>query len=219
MTSSDVASPLELRPGNGNLKEPFGFNAALLVASPIRSSGVQDFSVASPGPRNLPIEATSPNVLHYLRSRCRFEAAHLSPPATRETMAPAMSASSVRAGCGLRAAGSAVDSVPSLGGPPYATQASLSLCSVVVSVVVYDAAQRAPIIALPAEKIVTPCRQARDTLVASAPPTRSNCSLGPLTQRGIMNFKLTSWLLSFALAVLLFGIVSIALFDRMHASL
>jgi hypothetical protein len=55
--------------------------------------------------------------------------------------------------------------------------------------------------------------------VASAPPTRSNCSLGPLTQRGIMNFKLTSWLLSFALAVLLFGIVSIALFDRMHASL
>ena len=34
-----------------------------------------------------------------------------------------------------------------------------------------------------------------------------------------MNFKLTSLLLSFALAVLLFGIVSIALFDRMHASL
>jgi hypothetical protein len=34
-----------------------------------------------------------------------------------------------------------------------------------------------------------------------------------------MNFKLTSWLLSFALAVLLFGIASIALFDRMHASL
>ena len=29
----------------------------------------------------------------------------VSPPATRETMAPAMSASSVRAGCGLRAAG------------------------------------------------------------------------------------------------------------------
>ena len=44
-------------------------------------------------------------------------------------------------------------------------------------------------------------------------------SLGPLTERDIMNFKLTSWLLSFALAVLLFGIVSIALFDRMHASL
>jgi hypothetical protein len=37
--------------------------------------------------------------------------------------------------------------------------------------------------------------------------------------RGVMDFKLTSWLLSFALAVLLFGIVSIALFDRMHASL
>jgi hypothetical protein len=34
-----------------------------------------------------------------------------------------------------------------------------------------------------------------------------------------MNFKLTSWLLSFALAVLLFGIVSIVLFDRMHAAL
>jgi hypothetical protein len=44
-------------------------------------------------------------------------------------------------------------------------------------------------------------------------------SLGPLTERGIMNFKLTSWFLSFALAVLLFGIASIALFDRMHASL
>jgi hypothetical protein len=41
----------------------------------------------------------------------------------------------------------------------------------------------------------------------------------PATERGIMNFKLTSWLLSFALAVLMFGIVSIALFDRMHASL
>jgi hypothetical protein len=34
-----------------------------------------------------------------------------------------------------------------------------------------------------------------------------------------MSFKLTSWLLSFALAVLLFGIISVALFDRMHASL
>jgi hypothetical protein len=34
-----------------------------------------------------------------------------------------------------------------------------------------------------------------------------------------MNFKLTSWFLPFALAVLLFGIASIALFDRMHASL
>jgi hypothetical protein len=43
--------------------------------------------------------------------------------------------------------------------------------------------------------------------------------LGPLTERGTMNFKLTSWLLSFALAVLLFGIVSIVLFDRMHAAL
>jgi hypothetical protein len=34
-----------------------------------------------------------------------------------------------------------------------------------------------------------------------------------------MNFKLTSWLPSLALAVLLFSILSIALFDRMHASL
>jgi hypothetical protein len=34
-----------------------------------------------------------------------------------------------------------------------------------------------------------------------------------------MYFKLTSWLLSFALAVLLFGIIGIVLFDRMHASL
>jgi hypothetical protein len=82
----------------------------------------------------------------------------VSPPATRETMAPAMSASSVRAGCGLRAAGDRrCYSVPSSGGPSYATQASLSLCSVVVSVVVYGAAQRAPIIAPPAEKIVMPC--------------------------------------------------------------
>jgi hypothetical protein len=62
-------------------------------------------------------------------------------------------------------------------------------------------------------------QNSRNTLVASAPPRGSNCSLGPLTERGIMNFKLTSWLLSFALAVLLFGILSIALFDRMHASL
>jgi hypothetical protein len=62
-------------------------------------------------------------------------------------------------------------------------------------------------------------RNTRDTLVESAPPSRRNRPFGPLTERGIMNFKLTSWLLSFALAVLLFGIVSIALFDRMHASL
>jgi hypothetical protein len=34
-----------------------------------------------------------------------------------------------------------------------------------------------------------------------------------------MNFKLTSWLLSFALAVLLFGIIGIVVFDRMHAFL
>jgi hypothetical protein len=34
-----------------------------------------------------------------------------------------------------------------------------------------------------------------------------------------VSWTLTSWLLSFAVAVLLFGIVSIALFDRMHASL
>jgi hypothetical protein len=34
-----------------------------------------------------------------------------------------------------------------------------------------------------------------------------------------MNFKLTSWLLSFALAVLMFGIIGMALFDRVHASL
>jgi hypothetical protein len=60
----------------------------------------------------------------------------------------------------------------------------------------------------------------RDTLGPSAPPDAKQLhSLGPLTERGIMNFKLTSWLLSFALAVLMFGIVSIALFDRMHASL
>ena len=31
-----------------------------------------------------------------------------------------------------------------------------------------------------------------------------------------MNSKLTTWLLSFALAVLLFGIIGIVLFDRMH---
>jgi len=34
-----------------------------------------------------------------------------------------------------------------------------------------------------------------------------------------MDYKLTSWLLSLALAVLLFGIVSVALFNRMHESL
>jgi hypothetical protein len=32
-----------------------------------------------------------------------------------------------------------------------------------------------------------------------------------------MNSKLTTWLLSFALAVLLFVIIGIVLFDRMHA--
>jgi hypothetical protein len=105
--------------------------------------------------------------------------------------------------------------------------------------VMLGSAQRAHLIAPAAEKIVTPLpagapdtpprfecpvlnsasRNSRDTLVPLALPTRSNCSLGPLTQRGIMNFKLTSWLLSFALAVLLFGIVSIVLFDRMHAAL
>jgi hypothetical protein len=36
----------------------FGLYASSLFASPIRSSGVQDFSVASLGPRYLPIEAT-----------------------------------------------------------------------------------------------------------------------------------------------------------------
>ena len=59
-------------------------------------------------------------------------------------------------------------------------------------------------------------RYARSIGAADAKQLRS---LGPLTERGIMNFKLTSWLLSFALAVLLFGIISVALFDRMHASL
>jgi hypothetical protein len=42
-------------------------------------------------------------------------------------------------------------------------------------------------------------------------------SRGPLTERGIMDSKLTTWLLSFALAVLLFGIITIVLLDRMHA--
>jgi hypothetical protein len=42
-------------------------------------------------------------------------------------------------------------------------------------------------------------------------------SRGPLSERGIMNSKLPTWLLSFALAVLLFGIIGIVLFDRMHA--
>jgi len=44
-------------------------------------------------------------------------------------------------------------------------------------------------------------------------------SRGLLPERGIMNFKQTSWLLSFALAVLLFGIIGIVVFDRMHAFL
>jgi len=34
-----------------------------------------------------------------------------------------------------------------------------------------------------------------------------------------MNFKPTGWRLSVALAVLLFGIIGIVLFDRMHAFL
>ena len=59
-------------------------------------------------------------------------------------------------------------------------------------------------------------RYSRSIGAADAKQLRSLCSI---TGRGIMNFKLTSWLLSFALAVLLFGIVSIVLFDRMHASL
>jgi hypothetical protein len=44
-------------------------------------------------------------------------------------------------------------------------------------------------------------------------------SPGSITGRRIMDYKLTSWLLSLALAVLLFGIVSVALFNRMHESL
>jgi hypothetical protein len=41
----------------------------------------------------------------------------------------------------------------------------------------------------------------------------------PRSPSSVASWTLTSWLLSFAVAVLLFGIVSIALFDRMHVSL
>jgi hypothetical protein len=41
----------------------------------------------------------------------------------------------------------------------------------------------------------------------------------PRHPSSVASSTLTSWLLTFAVAVLLFGIVSIALFDRMHASL
>jgi hypothetical protein len=41
----------------------------------------------------------------------------------------------------------------------------------------------------------------------------------PRNPRSVAPWTLTSWLLSFALAVLLLGIASIGLFDRMHASL
>jgi hypothetical protein len=54
--SSDVAAPYSR--SHGNLMVQAGLSAALLFASPIRSSGVQDFSAASLGPRNLPVKAT-----------------------------------------------------------------------------------------------------------------------------------------------------------------
>jgi hypothetical protein len=58
-------------------------------------------------------------------------------------------------------------------------------------------------------------RYARSIRAADEKQLRSR---GPLTERGIMNSRLTTWLLSFALAVLLlFGIIGIVLFDRMHA--
>ena len=69
--SSDVAAPYSR--SHGNLMVQAGLSAALLFASPIRSSGVQDFSVASLGPRNLPIEATPQDLRHQLRSSCRSE--------------------------------------------------------------------------------------------------------------------------------------------------
>jgi hypothetical protein len=59
----------------------------------------------------------------------------------------------------------------------------------------------------------------RDASFHGAADAQQLRSLGSKTGRGIMKFTPTSWLLSFALAVLLFSIVSIALFDRMHASL
>jgi hypothetical protein len=87
-----------------------------------------------------------------------------------------------------------------------APQSVFGFSSMAVPVVVPDCTQRAPVIALRGEKKVTPLpKQIR--------------SLGSITGRGIMDYKLTSWLLSLALAVLLFGIVSVALFDRMHESL
>jgi len=77
-----------------------------------------------------------------------------------------------------------------------------------IPVVVPDWTQRGPVVALRGEKKVTPLsKQLR--------------SLSSITVRGIMDYRLTSWLLSLALAlaVLLFGIVSVAVFDRMHGSL
>lgn len=56
-------------------------------------------------------------------------------------------------------------------------------------------------------------RYARSIRAADEKQLRSR---GPLTECGIMNSKLTTWLLSFALAVLLFVIIGIVLFDRMH---
>ena len=87
-----------------------------------------------------------------------------------------------------------------------APQSAFGFSSMAVPVVVPDWTQRAPVIALRGEKKVTPVSK----------QLRSVCSI---TGRGIMKFTLTSWLLSFALAVLLFSIVSVGLFDRMHASL
>jgi hypothetical protein len=49
------------------------------------------------------------------------------------------------------------------------------------------------------------------------PRRRREATSLTLTECCIMNSKLTTWLLSFALAVLLFVIIGIVLFDRMHA--
>ena len=87
-----------------------------------------------------------------------------------------------------------------------APQSVFGFSSMAVLVVVPDWTQRAPVIALRGKKKVTP-------LPKQLP------LLGSITGRGIMYFTLKSWLLSFALALLLFSIVSVGLFDRMHASL
>ena len=50
--SNVAALPGPYSRSHGNLTAQSGLYAALLFASPIRSSGVQDFSVASLGPRD-----------------------------------------------------------------------------------------------------------------------------------------------------------------------